>query len=177
MNHAKHMATNQLNEYMWLSAVRQIYEKILKTTTDKKWRQKIKTADTYMKGIIDERWDDLDPLEQKKTYRRIEQIRIKVYSYDDARVDREDYNRTLTIGMDDFLDLCDAAFLNCMGCPQGEVVKDCPRRKMYHRLGLAVHKLRENPSEGQCEFRMNDERYAVSPQYKMIQEEMIEQLP
>lgn len=177
MDHAKHMATNQLNEYMWLSAVRQIFERILKTTKDKNWRKKIKTADTYMDKIIMERWNDLDPLEQKKVWRRIQSIKIKVYAYDDARVDRDDFDREMTIQQQDFFDLCDAAFLNCMACPQGELVKGCKRREMYHRLGLAVHGARENPEPGQCEFRFDDKQYAVTPQYLKCEKELIDQLP
>ena len=177
MNHAQHMATNQLNEYMWLSTLRQICERVLKTTEDKKWRQRIKTCDTLISKIITERWDDLSDVEKPKVWRRIKNIGIKVYAYDDARVDREDYGRTMTIAQDDFYDLCDAATLNCYGCPQGECVKECPRRKLFHRLGLACHALREQPGAGECEFRHNNEQYAVTPQYKKLEKELIDQLP
>lgn len=67
--------------------------------------------------------------------------------------------------------------LNCYACPQGDVVKDCPRRKMFHRLGLQVHALRENPAPGECEFRYENEQRAVTPQYQAISKEVIDQLP
>lgn len=177
MNHAEYMSKPQLDEYMWLSACRQIFERILVTTEDKKWRQKIKTCDTLIDKIINERWQELSSIEQPKVWRRIEKIRIKVYSYDDYRVDREDYNRKKTISQEDFFDLVDAASLNCMGCPQGDIVKECPRRKMFHRLGLSCHTLREQPESGECEFRGDNEQYAVTPQYKRLDKELIEQLP
>ena len=177
MNHAEHMAKNQLNEYMWLSCCRQIFERILETTEDKSWRQKIKTCDTLIDKIINERWQDLSAVEQPKVWRRIQQIKIKVYAYDDARVDREDYGRTMTISQDDFFDLVDAASLNCMGCPQGELVKECPRRKLFHRLGLSCYAHREQPEPGECEYRYNNEQYAVTPQYTKLEKELIDQLP
>lgn len=177
MNHAGYMAKSQLDEYMWLSAARQMFERILATTEDKGWRQKIKTCDTLIDKVIKERWCYLDTVEQKKIWRRIQQIKIKVYAYDDARVDKEDLGRTLTISQEDFLSLVDAASLNCYSCPQGDVVKNCPRREMYHRLGLSCHQLREGVKPGQCEFRFNDEQYAVTPQYILCEKEYIEQLP
>lgn len=177
MDHTKYMGSAQMNEFMWLSATRQIFDRLLDTTKDKNWRRKIKTCDTLLKQVMEERWADMEPLEQKKAWRRIENKRIKVYAYDDAKVDHEDTGRTYTISQEDFMDLVDGASLNCMSCPQGDVVKDCPRRKLFHRLGLAVHALRENPEAGQCEFRYNDEQYAVTPQYRKCEKEIIEQLP
>lgn len=177
MNHLEYMSKPQLDEYMWLSACRQIFERILKTTEDKKWRQKIKTCDTLLDKIISERWEYLSDVEKPKVWRRIQQIKIKVYAYDDARVDREDYGRTMTISQDDFFDLVDGASLNCMGCPQGDIVKECPRRLMFHRLGLSCHALREQPQAGECEYRYSNEQYAVTPQYRRMEQELIDQLP
>lgn len=177
MKKTHYMARNEMNEFMWLSATRQIFEKILFTTAEKSWRQRLKTCDTLVKRIIDERSECFDELEKIKAKRRIDNTAIKVYSYDDARVDRDDVGRKITISQDDFLDLLDAAFLQCYTCPQGGVVKECPRRKMYHRLGLQVHALRENPAIGECEFRGGNEQRAVTPQYKMAECELIEQMP
>lgn len=177
MNDAKHMANSQFTEYMYLSAVRQICKKILQTTKNKAWIQRLKTIDTLVGKIMDERWDCLEVNEKPKVQRRINNTAIKVYSYDDARVDHDDVGRTLTISQDDLFDLSDAAFLNCYGCPQGDVVKECSRRKLYHRIGLSCHALRENVKDGECEFRYNDKQYAVTPQYTFLEKELIKQLP
>lgn len=37
-----------------------------------------------------------------------------------------------------------------VGCCAGELVKDCPHRQAYHRLGLTPAV--DEPKEGQCEF-------------------------
>ena len=171
------MSRNEMTEFMWLSAMVQMLEKIIETTDDKEWLRRFKTANTLFNKIVAERWADMDDMEQKKAMRRIKQIGIKVYTYDDYRVDNDDQGRKVTFAQEDFLDLVDAAWLNCYGCPQGDVVKDCPRRKMFHRLGLQVHQCRINPAEGECEWRYNNEQYAVTPQYKALEEELLAQMP
>lgn len=99
MKHAPYMASAELNQLMWLSSVVQIMERILEdaATTDKDWRKYMKTIKSYAGKIIDARIADLDELEKKKVARRSQNIGIKVYSYDDARVDKDDNGRTYTI--------------------------------------------------------------------------------
>lgn len=170
------MSSNEMTEFMWLSAARQMFERILATTKDKGWRQKIKTCDTLVRQVIEDRTESFDDLERKKANRRIAQIGIKVYTYDDARVDKDDIGRKVTISQEDFLELADAALLQCWTCQQGDLVKDCPRRKMFHRLGMQVHASRENPLPGECEFRSDNEQIAVTPQYRQL-DKRIEQMP
>lgn len=179
MKHAPYMASAELNQLMWLSSVVQIMEHILDdaTTTDKDWRKYMKTIKSYAGKIIDARIADLDELEKKKVARRSQNIGIKVYSYDDARVDKDDNGRTYTIAQEDFLDLVDAASLHCYSCPQGDVVADCPRRKLFHRLGLSCHALRTNPAPGECEWRYENSQRCITPQYKCLEEEQLNQLP
>jgi len=176
MKHSPYMASSEMMEFMWLSAMRQMLENIIETTTSKDckdWRRKFKYIDTMLEHIIAERCKDFSPEEAKKADRRIQKIKIKVYAYDDYKVDHEEENLIYKIGANDWWDLLDAAFLNCLGCAQGEIVKDCPRRKMYHRLGLQVHKLREKPGPGECEFRGDQDVYAVSPQYQRIKDQVL----
>lgn len=151
MKESRYMASTELNQLMWLSASVQALEIILKDTStqNKGWRRWLSTAKTYMHKVIDDRMSKLDPVERVKVVRRIERTAIKVAHYDDFRYDKSDSERLVTISQSDFLDLVDGASLNCYACPQGDVVKDCPRRKMFHRLGLQVHALRENPAPGE----------------------------
>lgn len=177
MKKSPYMAQAEMQEFMWLSAMIQMCERILETTQEKEWRRRIKTINTLTNKVVEERIASFDPKELAKVQRRIKQLGIKVYSYDDAKVDHSDHGRQYTLSMDDFLDLLDGCTLNCQGCPQGDVVKECPRRLMFHRLGLQVHALRENPAPGECEFRYENEVYAISPQYKRIEKEVIHQCP
>ena len=179
MKQAPYMASTELKQLMWLSAIVQALENVLSdpATTNKDWRKWLKTAASYTSKVIDARLEALDDMEKKKVSRRATSIGIKVYSYDDARVDKDDDGRKYTISQEDFLDLVDAASLNCYACPQGKVVKECPRRKMFHRLGLSCHALRDNPAPGECEFRYENEQRAVTPQYVATGQECIDQLP
>lgn len=179
MKESPYMASSEMNQLMWLSAAIQALGIILEdqTTVNKSWRRWLKTAQDNMQKVVDDRMDKLSDLEEPKVVRRIKQTQIKVAHYDDFRVDKSDLNRKVTISSEDFLDLVDGASLNCYGCPQGDVVKNCPRRLMFHRLGLQVHALRENPAPGECEFRYDNEQLAVTPQYKALKKELISQLP
>lgn len=179
MKEAPYMASAEMKQLMWLSASVQAVEKILEdpTTTNKDWRKWLKVSATYLHKVVNARLGTLDDMEVKKVLRRVQKIGIKVYSYDDARVDNDDNGRKYTISQEDFLDLVDGVSLNCYACPQGDVVKECPRRKMFHRLGLSCHALRTNPAPGECEFRYENEQRAVTPQYQATAQECIDQLP
>lgn len=143
MKESRYMASTELNQLMWLSAGVQALEIILKdaSTQNTDWRRWLSTAKTYMHKVIDDRMCKLDSAEKVKVVRRIERTAIKVAHYDDFRYDKSDSERLVTISQSDFLDLVDGASLNCYACPQGDVVKDCPRRKMFHRgenLGMVL---------------------------------------
>ena len=179
MKHSPYMASAEFNQLMWLSAFVQAMERILEdpTTTDKNWRKWIKTASSYVTKVTDARIKDLDKKELPKVARRVQQTGIKVYSYDDHRVDKDDNGRTYTISQEDFLDLVDAATLHCYSCPQGEVVANCKRRELFHRLGLSCHALRTDPKPGECEWRYENSQRVITPQYQCLKEEQIDQLP
>lgn len=179
MKESRYMASKELNELMWLSAAIQSIALILENeaTKNKSWRRWLSTGRSYLQKVVDDRMTKLDPVEEVKVHRRVKAIKIKVAHYDDFRVDGSDFDRKITISSEDFLDLVDGALLNCYGCPQGDVVAECPRRKMFHRLGLQVHALREDPKPGECEFRYDNEQLAVTPQYKALKKELINQLP
>ena len=151
MKESRYMASTELNQLMWLSASVQALEKILKdaSTQNKSWRRWLSMAKTYTHKVINDRMSKLDPVEEVKVVRRIEKTAIKVAHYDDFRYDRSDSERLVTISQSDFLDLVD----------------------------LQVHALRENPAPGECEFRYENEQRAVTPQYKALKKELIDQLP
>jgi hypothetical protein len=170
MKKAPYMAYNELKQLMWLSAFVQAMETIIETTTVPEWTWSFKTIRTHLKKIIAERQAALDPKEEQKVVRRAKNTGIKVYSYDDARVDKDDYGRQVTVTLEDLLTLADAALLECQSCPQGDCVKDCEYRLAFHRLGLQCGAYRENPAEGECEFRKDNVQYNITPQHKRMDE-------
>lgn len=177
MKKSTYMSMAELQQYMWLSAFIQATEKIIDNTTEPSWLWRLRTIRTHLRKLIDERAEAMEPAEQQKVMRRAKNMGIKVYHYDDARVDRDDIGRKVTVGLEDLLTLADAALLECYSCPQGDVVKDCQFRKAFHRLGLQCGASRENPAPGECEFRFDDTIKHVNPQYQRINEPALDQLP
>ena len=175
MKKAPYMAYNELKQLMWLSAFVQAMEVIIETTSVPEWNWRLKTIKTHLTKIIAERQAVLDPKEEQKVIRRAKNTGIKVYSYDDFRVDKDDEGRKVTVAFEDLLTLADAALLECQSCPQGDCVKDCQFRLAFHRLGLQCGASRENPAPGECEFRRDNVQYNITPQYKRVDE--IAQMP
>ncbi|MBO5167671.1 MAG: hypothetical protein J6B49_01035 [Phascolarctobacterium sp.] len=175
MKKAPYMAYPELQQLMWLSAAVQMMDELLKNTTIPEWVRKFKTVRTYLHNIIEERQNALDSKELEKVLRRAKNTGIKVYSYDDFRVDRDDQRRQVTVAFEDLLTLADAALLECQSCPQGDCVKDCQFRLAFHRLGLQCGTSRENPAPGECEFRRDNVQYNISPQYERV--DSISQMP
>ena len=177
MKKSAYLAAAEMQQFMWLSAFVQAMDEMIKTTDVPEWNRRFKTIRTYLKKTIAERMDSLDKVEEKKVLRRANNMGIKVYSYDDARVDRDDYGRKVTVDFEALLTIADAALLECYSCPQGDCVKDCQFRKAFHTLGLSCGASRTNPAPGECEFRFDDTVKHVNPQYKRVNEPAIEQIP
>lgn len=177
MKKAPYMASAEMQQLMWLSAMVQMVERITENTKEKDWLEKLKNIETLTNELIGERLLLLDEKEKKKVERRATHLAIKVYGYDDVRVDKSDYNRSVTVSFEDLVTIADAALLECKSCPQGDVVKDCQFRKALHSLGLNCGTARENPAKGECEFRNDNKQTFVTPQYKRMEDEVFEQLP
>lgn len=177
MKKSPYMASAEMSQIIWCSAILQMIEQMLKTTKEKEWVKRFKTVETLINKTVVERLVALEQVERDKVERRAKNLATKVYSYDDARVDRSDHNRKVTVVFEDLLDIADLALLECKSCPQGDVVKNCRYRQAYHKLGLTCGSSRENPKDGECEFRFDNVQVHVTPQYKRIDGEVIEQLP
>ena len=177
MKHHPYMGSVEMNQLMYLSAMVQMSEKLIETTEDKKWLQRLRSVKTLLDKTAVERIAYLDEKEKFKVTRRVQNIVIRVYSKDDARFDSSQIKRKVTIDFEDLMELADGCILNCYSCPQGDVVKKCPRRLALHRLGLQCAQSRENPKKGECEWRYENTVRCISPQYESHEELVPEQLP
>ena len=177
MKHHPYMSSIEMSELMYLSAMVQMCESLEKTTEDKKWLQRLRSCKTLLDKIAVERVSYLDEKEKPKVGRRAHNLVIRVYSKDDARFDSSQIKRKVTIDFEDLMTLVDGCILNCYLCPQGDLVKKCPRRLALHRLGLQCAQSRQDPKKGECEWRYEDSIQAISPQYKSDVDLVPEQLP
>lgn len=177
MKHHPYMGSVEMSELLYLSAMVQMCETIIDSTQDKKWLQRLRSCKTMFEKTTAERISYLSEEELPKVDRRARSHVIRACTKDDARFDSSLIKRKITIDFEDLMTLADGCILNCYLCPQGDLVKKCPRRLALHRLGLQCAQSRQDPKKGECEWRYEDSIQAISPQYKSDIDLVPEQLP
>lgn len=145
----------------------EVTKKSAKTEQEKKWAQKFKTCATYLENIIQERISALDPKQIAGIQRRKAHTKLLLFTTDQLRAEVNKPNENVTITYDDMATLCELAFMTCNVCPQGEFVKGCRYREMFHHIGAPVG--REEVKEGQCEWCVRDEPKLYMPQGHTVQ--------
>ena len=153
MKRAPYMSRNELTSFLFVGAMAGQLKEIAKVTQEPDWRQKIKTAATYLCKITDERVGSLE-LEQIKSVNRRRQGVSIVMLTEDAERYKEPAKELVQVDLDDLETLGELAFSDCqskcMREGRAEMVKECPHRQAYHRLGLTPAV--DSPEAGQCEF-------------------------
>ena len=177
MKHHPYMGSVEMSELLYLSAMVQMCETIIDSTQDKKWLQRLRSCKTMFEKTTAERISYLSEEELPTVDRRARSHVIRACTKDDARFDSSLIKRKITIDFEDLMTLADGCILNCYLCPQGDLVKKCPRRLALHRLGLQCAQSRQDPKKGECEWRYEDSIQAISPQYKSEIDLVPEQLP
>ena len=152
MKRAPYMSRNELTSFLFVGAMAGQLKEIAKVTQEPDWRQKIKTAATYLCKITDERVGSLE-LEQIKSVNRRRQGVSIVMLTEDAERYKEPAKELVRVDLDDLETLAELALDACQNClkeGRGEKVQSCPYRQTFHRLGImpAV----DSPKDGQCEF-------------------------
>lgn len=148
-----YMKTDELIMWMKLCVLCGELEACAKATQNKKWRSWLNPAKGLVWKVVMERINMLDPKQAKSIARRREHSEIKLYTSDELRLPKNQGNDVqdyVTVAYEDLLDVVDLANNSCCACPQGECVKDCYYRKVFHRISVPV--LRDNPKDGECEF-------------------------
>ena len=153
MKRAPYMSRPELTSFLFVGAMAGQLKEIAKVTQEPDWRQKIKTAATYLCKITDERVGCLDREQILSVDRRRKGVDI-VMMTEDAERYREPAKELVQVDLDDLETLGELAFSDCqskcMREGRAEMVKECPHRQAYHRLGLTPAV--DSPKSGQCEF-------------------------
>ena len=153
MKRAPYMSRNELTSFLFVGAMAGQLKEIAKVTQEPDWRQKIKTAATYLCKITDERVGCLDREQILSVDRRRKGVDI-VMMTEDAERYKEPAKELVKVDLDDLETLGELAFSDCqskcMREGRAEMVKECPHRQAYHRLGLTPAV--DSPKDGQCEF-------------------------
>lgn len=165
MKRAPYANAQEMGEIMIFSAFQMQINCMVDLCQDKKWRKKLKTINTYATHIIGERRGCMSKEGKESLDRRCTHTFVKVLTSDQYKMLDNSLgvlqDETYVLERDDYFDLLEQASLNCMHCSQGEKVKPCKFRALLHKLSAPV--VRDNPAEGECEFRLDNEIKWIAP--------------
>lgn len=159
MKKEHYMSKNEMLDAMKVGTFSGELEAIADRTTVPEWRKRLRTAATNCQKVLEERLFCLDKNQLQTVQRRHSHNKMIYVTSDDKRyepTDKEDPQELVTVAIEDLYTVIDHAFESCHLCEQGEKVKDCPYRKLYHRISVPV--ARDNPETGQCEFMWENKR-------------------
>lgn len=165
MNKEKYMSKEEYLSWLKIGILAGEADKAAETTKDKVWHRKLKCVATYCQNIIEERIAYLDQKQLASLKRRRKQTDLKLCTSVPVRA--RDGEPNITVETEDLYDLLDLALKACMCCEQGKYVKNCKWRKVFHRI--EVEPIRTAPKEGECEFRLDNELYFLTPQEYRIE--------
>lgn len=150
MKRSSYMSKNELIDFLKIGVLAGECAAIAERTPEKDWRQKMKTAATYLGKITEERLFALDVAQLLSVDRRRKTTQIVLHTEDQKRfttVEKE----VVSVDLDDLETLAELALNSCMACPEGECVKACRFRLAMHKLGITV--AREDAVDGRCEYK------------------------
>lgn len=171
MNRDPYINKWQMVELLKIGCFGDELAEIIKNTKDKEWHRMLSTALTYVQRVRDQRIEALDNKEKESLYRRYTKTHLLLFSNDERRTGVLDPVETLVVELEDLYDLADKAMQLCKNCAQGDLVKECPTRALYHKLGFVA--LRTDPAPGECEYRYDNEIRPVTPQNRLLTEDHI----
>ena len=162
MKKSSYMSQNEYVQVLKLGVLSGEIQEWIDTTEDKTWRKMLKTCLTFLDRILIERLMHLDIKQRDSFDRKFRSCKIQLASYTNffGTAQAKQEKRTVEIDAEDLYNLADFALTQCMLCPQGECVKNCEMRELYHRCYLEP--TRTEVKEGECEFRFDNEVKAVS---------------
>lgn len=169
MKKQSYMTTSELWDLCKVGVFAEEAASIAERTPVKEWRKRLKTVSTLMTKTMAERLACMDEKQRISAERRVNHTNIKFSTSDSVRIRPQDkHEPTLTISTEMLFDILDLAILSCYKCPQGECVKGCKWREIFHTL--SIEPMRIEVATGECEYSVNKvgEAYAVTPQYKRV---------
>ena len=153
MKRAPYMSKPELMSFLKVGCCAGELAEIVKVTQEPDWRQKIKTAAKYLSNITDQRIACLDREQIFSVDRRRKNTQVVMLTEDAERY-KEPVKELVKVDVEDLETLAELAFSDCQNkCTRegrAEMVKECPYRQAYHRLGLTPAV--DSPEAGQCEF-------------------------
>ena len=151
MKRSSYMSRTELMQFLKIGSAAGELEVISNQTTEKDWRQKLKTASKYLENITLQRLLCLDRAQLKSVERRKDSAKLIMLTEDADRYEGEPEEKA-TVSVEDLQDLAELAICTCKVCKQGDIVKDCRFRLAMHRMGIMPAENLEQEGPGICEF-------------------------
>lgn len=167
MNKTPYMSRNEFSDWIKLSLFAGECEHFAKTTKDPKWRKQFKCCSTWLGKIMLERIDYLDAKQCVAVNKKWKEMKSVTFEKQaDGKICTKDIqapNGKVEVNIEDLYDIIDLAQLSCLKCRQGDFCKECKWRQTFFNLGITPY--RTDPKEGECEWRLDNERRSVTPEY------------
>lgn len=167
MNKTPYMSRNEFSDWIKLALFAGECEHFAKTTKDKEWHKKFKCCATWLGKIMMDRLDYLDPKQCLAVHRKWKDMKnVTFEKTSDGKICTKDIqanNGKVEVDIEELYDLIDLAQLSCLKCRQGSFVQECKWRQIFYNCGITPY--RTDPKEGECEWRLDNERRAVTPEY------------
>lgn len=162
---------SEMTFLVMMGTVAQLMSNAAKFYQDKQkpdWARKLKCAATYIRNVMDNRYEELDR-DQKIAYdRRYKKMNVYVSCTDTERFDPDvQDDPKITVSTDDIYDLAEFAVEQCKSCRKcGQEIVDCKYRVIMLRLAIPI----SDDTDCECPFgdRKQSVLAAVSGEYKFL---------
>lgn len=165
MKRCNYLNSAEFDELLALQAFANHCGQIAKNCDDPQWRKWLKSADSLVTKIIQSRVDAMDPNQYAGLKRRVLHSDVLVVQKNLVCI-KENSKQQITLDWEDFMDILDLAMNACYGCKQNEYVNSCKFKEIFLKLGVPV--ARENPANGECPYRSDNEMRWIDPEGKEL---------
>lgn len=174
MNKEPYMSRNEFSAWVKLALIAGECASLVESTKQpdcKDWHKKFACCATWLGKIMMERVDYVDPKQAAAVMKKWYEMKSITFEKNpDGKIltkDIQAQNGKVSLDIDDLYDLVDLAQLSCLKCRQGNFVGECKWRQIFYNCGITPY--RTNPKEGECEWRLDNEQRAVTPEYMRAQ--------
>lgn len=137
------------------------------------WARKLKCAATYIKNVMNSRYETLDREQQKAHDRRYKKLNMYVSCTDTERFDPDVQDDIkVTVLTDDLYDLAEFAVEQCKSCRKsGQAVTDCKYRAIMLRLCIPI----SDDVDSECPFgdSRQNVKSAVNAEFKLLKSKIV----
>ena len=150
-------------------------KKHAKSPEERRWAKWMKTAETLLNKVVDERLLLLDQMQLKDMVYRRSVSDVRIVPHDSKRIVHAMAGREYAyVPREDLLTVFELAMIGCHNCPQGDYIKKCGYRRALHACGVPIDPS-ESCGKGRCEFRSEEGIYIILPQGNDKQAELLKE--